>query len=126
MHSGIVPWHRSMPCARRKSLECPYLIEGLKPFRAEIVPQLRQLLRQPGLGEKEHLRLSLAMVGEDESQVAYLYDRLLSGRAGGTARDPYGVAAALRCVTWRGLWLTADDPAAAKDRRFRALRVGRL
>ena len=44
----------------------------------EIVPQLRQLLQQPELDEKERLRLSLAMVhADDEGQVAYLSDRLL-------------------------------------------------
>ncbi len=56
----------------------PYLIEGLKPFRDEILPQLRQFLQQPDLSENERLRLSLAMVAEDEGQVEYLCDRLLT------------------------------------------------
>ena len=32
--------------------QVPYLIDGLKPFRAEIVPQLRQLLQQPELSRR--------------------------------------------------------------------------
>ena len=55
----------------------PDLIEGLKPIRAEIDPQLRQSLQQPELDDKERLRLSLAMVAEDTGLVPYLYDRLL-------------------------------------------------
>ena len=100
--------------------QVPYLIEGLKPFRAEIVPQLRQSLQQPELGEKERLRLSLAMVAEDEGQVAYLSDRLLSAEPA----ELLVIRAALlphRDELAAGMWRTADDPAAAKDRRFRAV-----
>ena len=68
----------------------PYLIEGLKPFRAEIEPQLHQSLRQGELGEKERLRLSLAMVAEDEGQVAYLSGRLLA-----PSRQNYPLSATL-------------------------------
>ncbi len=98
----------------------PGLIEGLKPFRAEIDPQIRQLLQQPGLGEKEHLRLSLAMVAEDEGQVPYLYDWLLRAEPAEllvirAALLPYRDKLSAR------LWLTADDPAADKERGFRAL-----
>ena len=56
----------------------PDLIEGLRPVRAEIEPQLRQLLQQPDLAEKERLRLSLALVADDAGQVGYLSDRLLT------------------------------------------------
>ncbi len=98
----------------------PDLIEGLKPFRAEIVPQLRESLQQTELGEKERLRLSLAMVTEDEGQVPYLRDRLLSAEPAEllVIRDallPHREKLVAR------LWLTADDPAADKGRGFRAL-----
>ena len=98
----------------------PDLIEGLKPFRAEIVPQLRQSLEQPDLGEPERLRLSLAMVAEDEGQVAYLYDRLLRAEPAELlvirqALLPYCDGLIAR------LWLTVEDPDAATDQRFRAV-----
>ena len=63
---------------RAEISQVPYLIEGFKPFHDEIVPQLRHLLQEPRLDEKERLRLSLAMVADDEGQVAYLQDRLLN------------------------------------------------
>ena len=121
MHSGNVPWHRSMLCGTAEISQVPYLIEGLKPFRAEIVPQLRQLLQQPDLDEKERLRLSLAMVAEDEGQVAYLYDRLLSAEPAELLVIRDGAAAATATSWWPDCGWTAEDPAAAKDRRFRAL-----
>ncbi len=98
----------------------PDLIEDLKPFRAEIVPQLRRSLLQPELGEQERLRLSLALVAEDPGQVAYLSDRLLGAEPAEllVIRDsllPYRDELTAR------MWLTVDDPAAAKDRRFRAI-----
>jgi formylglycine-generating enzyme required for sulfatase activity/tRNA A-37 threonylcarbamoyl transferase component Bud32 len=100
--------------------QVPYLIEGLKPFRAEIVPQLRQLLKQPDLGAKERLRLSLAMIADDEDQVAYLRERLLSGEPAEllvirTALLPHSD----NLVT--GMWRTVEDQAMSKERRFRAL-----
>ena len=101
-------------------LRVPDLIAGLKPFRAEIEPQLRQSLQQPDLDEKERLRLSLAMVAEDEAQVPYLSDRLLSAEPAEllVIRDallPH------RHELVVGLWQTAEDAAAAKGRRFRAV-----
>ncbi|MGA2255237.1 MAG: bifunctional serine/threonine-protein kinase/formylglycine-generating enzyme family protein [Thermoguttaceae bacterium] len=105
---------------RAEISQVPYLIENLKPFRAEIVPHLRQSLQQPGLGEKERLRLSLAMVADDDDQVAYLCKRLLSAEPGEllvirNSLLPY------RNELAAGMWLTIDDPAADKDRRFRAV-----
>ena len=99
--------------------QVPYLIEGLKPFRDEIVPQVRQLLQQQELSEKERLRLSLAMVAEDESQVTFLSDRLLKAEPAEllVIRDallPH------RDELAAGMWRTVEDPAVAKDRRFRA------
>ncbi len=99
--------------------QVPYLIEGLKPFRDKIASQLRQSLQQPDLGEKERLRLSLAMVAEDEGQVAYLSDRLLDAEPA----ELLVIRAALlphRDELARGMWRAVEDPAAAKDRRFRA------
>ncbi len=98
----------------------PDLIEGLRPVRAEIEPQLRQLLQQPDLAEKERLRLSLALVANDAGQVGYLSDRLLTAEPAEllvirTALLPH------RDELAAPMWLTAADPAAAKDRRFRAL-----
>ena len=100
--------------------QVPYLIEDLKPFRTEIVPQLRQSLQQPELPEKERLRLSLAMVTEDEGQVSYLSDRLLSAEPA----ELLVIRAALlphRDELAAGMWRAAEDSAAAKDRRFRAV-----
>jgi formylglycine-generating enzyme required for sulfatase activity/tRNA A-37 threonylcarbamoyl transferase component Bud32 len=105
---------------RAEISQVPNLIEGLKPFRAEILPQLRQSLKQPGLGEQERLRLGLALVAEDEGQVAYLRDRLLTAEPA----DLLVIRAALlpyRDTLAAEMWRTADDPAAAKERRFRAL-----
>src|SRR5208283_4222647 len=100
----------------------PDLVEGLKPFRAEIVPQLRQSLQQPGLGETERLRLRLAMmmIAADKEQVPYLYDRLLSAEPA----ELFVIRRALlphRDELTARMWLTADDPTATKDRRFRAV-----
>ncbi len=105
---------------RAEISQVPYLIEGLKPFRDEIVPQLRQSLRQPHVDEKERLRLSLAMVAEDQGQVAYLSDRLLSAEPA----ELLVIRAALlpHCDELAaGMWRIVDDPAAAKERRFRAV-----
>ncbi len=104
---------------RAEISQVPYLIEGLKPFRAEIEPQLRQSLQQPDLDEKERLRLSLAMVAEDAGKVPYLYDRLLIAEPAEllVIRDallPYRDELVAR------LWRAAGDSAADKDRRFRA------
>ena len=83
---------------RAEIAQVPYLIEGLKPFRAEVAPQLRQALDQPDLGEKERLRLSLAMVAEDEGQVPYLSDRLLSAEPAELPVICAGAAAARRRI----------------------------
>ena len=104
---------------RAEISQVPYLIEGLKPFRDEIAPHLRRLLQQPDLGEKERLRLSLAMVAEDEGQAAYLSDRLLSAEPAEllVIRDallPH------RDDLAAGMWRVVEDAAVPKDRRFRA------
>ena len=98
----------------------PFLIEDLKPFRAEIEPQLRQSLQQPELGEKERLRLSLAMVAEDEGQVAYLYDRLVSAEP---AELPVVRDALAPCKDslLEKLWAVVESPDKSKQRqRLRA------
>ena len=107
---------------RAEISQMPALIDGLKPLRAEIVPKLRQLLQQPDLDEKERLRLSLAMlvIAEDEGQVAYLSDRLL------TAEPAEFLVIRLALLPHRdelaaGIWPIAEDLAAAKDHRFRAV-----
>jgi formylglycine-generating enzyme required for sulfatase activity/predicted Ser/Thr protein kinase len=100
--------------------QVPYLIDGLKPFRDEVVPQFRQSLQQPDLGERERLRLSLAIVAEDEGLVAYLSERLLTAEPA----ELLVIRAALlpyRDKLAAGMWQIVDDPAVAKDRRFRAV-----
>ena len=99
--------------------QVPYLIEGLKPFRAEVVPQFRQSLQSSDLDENERLRLSLAMVADDEAQVAYLSNRMLAAEPAEllVIRDallPYrdGLVAKM--------WRAAEDPAVDNNRRFRA------
>jgi formylglycine-generating enzyme required for sulfatase activity len=98
----------------------PYLIEDLKPFRAETDPQLRQLLQQPDLGEKERLRLTLAIVAEDEAQVAYLYDRLLDAEP---SEVPVirGALAPYKDSFLEKLWAVVEAPEKGKQRqRLRA------
>ncbi len=99
----------------------PNLIEGLKPFRAEIVPQLREMLQQPDLSEKERLRMSLAMlmIAEDEGQAAYLCDRLLTAEPAELLVIRDGLLPH-RDKLAANMWWIADDPAASKARRFRA------
>ncbi len=99
----------------------PNLIEGLKPFREEIVPQLREMLQQPDLSEKERLRMSLAMlmIAEDEGQAAYLCDRLLTAEPAELVVIRDGLRPH-RDKLAANLWWIADDPAASKGRRFRA------
>ena len=88
--------------------------------------KLRQLLQQQELSEKERLRLSLAMVAEDESQVTFLSDRLLKRRAGGIARYPRALPPH-RDELAAGMWRTVEDPAVAKDRQLPcSLRFGGL
>ena len=84
------------------------------------MPQLRQHLQQPELDEKERLRLSLALVAEDEGQVAYLADRLLTAEPAELlvireALMPY------RDKLVTEMWLAAEVSASARDRRLRAL-----
>ena len=102
----------------------PNLIEGLKPFRAEIVPQLREMLQQPDLSEKERLRMSLAMlmIAEDEGQAAYLCDRLLTAEPAELLVIRDGLLPH-RDKLAANMWWIADDPAASKARRFRAYRA---
>jgi len=94
----------------------PDLIEGLKPFRAEIVPQLRQLLQQPELGERERLRLSLARVAEDEGQVVYLSDRLLRAEPAEVLviRD---ALAPYKDSLLEKLWAVVESPDKGKESR---------
>ncbi|MGO8752342.1 MAG: protein kinase domain-containing protein [Thermoguttaceae bacterium] len=104
---------------RAEISQVPYLIEGFKPFHDEIVPQLRHLLQEPRLDEKERLRLSLAMVADDEGQVAYLQDRLLNAEPA-ELLVICGALLSHRDDLAAELWRSVEDPAVAKDRRFRA------
>ena len=112
-----------MDALRRAEISnVPYLIEDLKPFQDEIVPQLQHSLQEPDLGEKERLRLALALlglVGAEQGQLTYLCDRLLTAEPG----ELLVIRAALvphRDALAAAMWLTAENPATDKDRRFRA------
>jgi len=103
---------------RAEISQVPYLIRNLEPLRAEITPQLAELLQQPDLPEKEHLRISLALVAKDESQVPYLRDRLLTAEPA----ELLVICAALLPYRERltdELWKSAEDPAAKKENRLR-------
>ena len=87
----------------------PDLIEGLKPFRAETDPLLRQSLQQPELDEKERLRLSLTMVAEDAGQVPYLYDRLLRAEPN-EVRVIRDALAPYKDLLLEKLWAVVESP----------------
>ena len=104
---------------RAEISQVPYLIENLEPFRGEITPQLRELLQQPKLPEKDRFRIRLAMVANDENQVPYLRDRLL------TAEPAELLVLRAALLPYRegardGLWKITEDPKADNDRRLRA------
>ncbi len=104
---------------RAEITQVPYLIEGLAPVRAEIVPRLEELIAQPDLTEKEHLRLSLALLSGDSQQVDYLRGHLLDVEPDEllvirSALVPY-------CKNLvKDLWTVALDPQLSKNHRFRA------
>ncbi len=104
---------------RAEIAQVPFLLESLASVQSEIGPRVKELLQKPGLTQKEHLRLSLAMLPGDPKQVDYLRDRLLDAEP---AELPIIRTALLphRERLAKGMWSIVDDPQAGKDRRFRA------
>ena len=123
---------RQIEAARRRQLlaqidtlrraeisQVPYLIKDFEPYRSEISPELGTLLTQSDLSERERLRVSLAMVATDQSQVPFLRNRLLTAEPA----ELLVISAALRPYREQlteELWDSAESLEAPKDRRLRA------
>ena len=99
--------------------QVPYIIESLESSRDEVAPRLGDLLEQPDLSPEEHLRVSLAVLSEDEGQVPYLRDRLLSAEPAEliVVRD---ALVPNRDALIGDLWQIAEDSTSDKEQRFRA------
>jgi formylglycine-generating enzyme required for sulfatase activity/tetratricopeptide (TPR) repeat protein/tRNA A-37 threonylcarbamoyl transferase component Bud32 len=111
----------------------PTILEGLEPFRAQVLPRLREVRGRPDPREpqtsaarqrREHARTraSLALLAGDPGQVSYLRERLLAEGLEPEemllVRDQlagHGHALA------PGLWEEVGRPGATPQRRFRAL-----
>jgi eukaryotic-like serine/threonine-protein kinase len=99
--------------------QVPLLLADLNRVHAEVAPRLKELLQQPDIPDKERLRISMAMLAEDEGQASYLRGRLLVAEPAElpvirTALIPY------RDKLTAELWPIAEDPQSDKGRRFRA------
>jgi formylglycine-generating enzyme required for sulfatase activity len=99
--------------------QVPVLLSDLKRDHAEIAPRLKELLQRPDISDQQRLRLSMAMLEEDEGQAPYLRGQLLVAEPAElpvvrTVLLPY------RDKMTAELWQTVEDPQLAKGRRFRA------
>jgi hypothetical protein len=102
-----------------ETTDVPRLVEQLTPYRYWAEPRLQRYAREAPAESKVHLHASLALVPADDSQVDYLYQRLLTA---GTAELPV-IRDALRghqeLLVGR-LWDLLGNRQADPEQRFRA------
>ena len=105
----------------------PDILEALEPFREQIRPRLREVRAHPvassaALERQYETRASLALLGDDPAEVAFLRQRLVDPRL-----DPQEMlllrdalnAERGRLSAW--LWTTVHESRTAAESRFRAL-----
>jgi formylglycine-generating enzyme required for sulfatase activity len=111
----------------------PTILEGLEPFRAQVLPRLRELRDRPDpAGEqtaasravlRQHrTRASLALLAVDPGQVGYLRERLLAADV--EPEEMLLLRAMLlphREALAEGLWAEAGQAGVPPERRFRCL-----
>jgi formylglycine-generating enzyme required for sulfatase activity len=97
----------------------PLIIDNLDPDWDEILPRLRALLAQVDLSERERLRVRLALLRSDPSQVPYICGHLLSAQARELA--PLRAALLPYKQELRGkLWGVLEKTDVSEASRFRA------
>jgi formylglycine-generating enzyme required for sulfatase activity/serine/threonine protein kinase len=100
----------------------PALLEGLEPFRAQVLPRLRELREGPDLQERHRARAALALLAVDPGQGGYLRERLLAEEV-----DPEEMLLLREALRLHRegltveLWSEAERPGVKPERRFRAL-----
>jgi formylglycine-generating enzyme required for sulfatase activity len=102
-----------------ETADVPRLVEQLPPFRRWANARLLRHVQEAPEDSKEHIHASLALLGPDESQVEYLYRRLLTAGPAEVLviRDVLLPGrGALRERLWGVLMDSKSDP----DRRLRA------
>jgi formylglycine-generating enzyme required for sulfatase activity/tRNA A-37 threonylcarbamoyl transferase component Bud32 len=105
----------------------PALLEALEPVRAEVRPRLLQVRLRPtapNAAQRRHFqtRASLALLGDDPEQVAFLRERLLDERL--DPDETLLIREFLNPYHGRleaGLWEEAQKPGVSPSRRFLAL-----
>jgi serine/threonine protein kinase/formylglycine-generating enzyme required for sulfatase activity len=122
---GVLEYSRHMEArALRAQLlradvaEVPAILKDIEPHRRLVDPLLREALASEG-DAKSKLKLSLALVGSDPSQVSFLYERLLqaSPQDFPVIRQ---VLASYKDDLIEPLWAEMSDRERERDRRFRA------
>ena len=97
----------------------PNILQNLEPRRAEIVPQLREMLDRKGLSDNERQRVRMALLADDPSQTQALVDGLFSAdsREFVLMRD---LLLAEGRPKAEPMWTTLEDADRAAEERFRA------
>src|SRR5262249_5830590 len=99
----------------------PALLEALAPYRAEVLPRLRQVRRESP-SPQQRTRAALALLPDDPGQAPFLLGRLLDEKT-----EPDEVVLIRDRLAGRGkklapeLWRTAAGPKAQPAGRFPAL-----
>jgi formylglycine-generating enzyme required for sulfatase activity len=104
-----------------------YILASLEPFRADVRPLLQELQQRPDVPDHERVRLSLALVAEDPTQLGFLTGKLLEAEPAEflLVRDALlRVQNHLPPACWQEhtaqLRAVLDDPQASRERVFRA------
>ena len=95
------------------------ILQSLEPVRQDILSQLRELHQQADLPEKQRVRISLMLLPEDPTLVAYLRDSMLKA-------DPQELLVIRHALQphrgelKEGLWQVLENPDTPKKKRLRA------
>jgi formylglycine-generating enzyme required for sulfatase activity len=94
----------------------PEILRQLTPYQRRVRGELQRLVRSAPDDSIEHLHASLALADDDATQRDYLKSRLLTA----TPDELAVIRDSLKGETMTTLWPVLQDPAAGRDRRFRA------